>query len=463
MDINRSKSTANFVMALSSYQQAESLVELSLSPLYHYQFSSLFKVTNDLSKDASEYEKVTNTILEHCMKYVAPSNRICLQTDVTPLEKKYSSSLKERQYVKTSNTVIKNNKPITIGYPLSSINISLESKWSLPLVRSRVPLEKTESTHAVSQLESLIPQLCEKLACELVINTTDSSYTHAAYLSPLYKQEKLVCISRFRHGSKVYTAAKGDNSKGTPKIYEDCFYLLNETRTVQGVVAKTGNAYKKIQTSIHQLPSDETLTFDAVTQKGKPLKVELYRWNDLKLRSKNGNCMKQKPFDLIGVKVTHAITGKPLYQRQMFFGIFGQQKKQVATKESYEKYRSRYDIEPSFRFNKQNLFLDRYLCEDIQHLDNFLLVNQLANWLLYTAVDEVQFIPRKWEVNQSKAKEQPEKLSISKTHRGAEKLFLTFDKEDFLPRSIKKGMGNIKKERQHYPVVKKSKNKVKLQ
>ena len=132
--------------------------------------------------------------------------------------------------------------------------------------------------------------------------------------------------------------------------------------------------------------------------------------------------MKHKPFDLVGVRVINAQTGKWLYKREMFFGIFGKQKQQIDTKESYQKYRGRYDIEPSFRFNKQDLFLDRYLCEEVQHLDNFLLVNQLANWLLYIAADEVQFIPRKWVMNKSAPIEKPEKLSIAKTYRSAEKL-----------------------------------------
>ena len=459
LGINRSKATANLVVAMSSYQDAESLVELSLSPLYHYQFSSVFKSTTLLARDNKEYELAKAQILDLCLEYAPINKRISLQTDATPIEKKYSSTLEERQYINIPNTVIKGNKPITIGYPLSSINLSCESNWSLPLVRSRVPLDQTESTQAVKQLQSLIPQLCEELDCDLVVNKTDSTYTHAAYLSPLYEQDKLVCISRFRYRSKVYTPAKGDNPKGAPKIYQDCFYLLNETQIARGVVKKTGTPYEKVQTSIHELPHDETLQFEAVTKKGKLLKIELYRWNDLKLRSKKGHCMKHKPFDLVGVQVTNVKTGKALYKRQMFFGIFGKQKQQITTKESYEEYRGRYDIEPSFRFNKQNLFLDKYLCEDVQHLDNFFLINQLANWLLYTAADDVQFIPRKWEVNKSAPVEKTEKLSIAKTHRSVERLFLTFDKKPFLPKPAKKGKGNIKQKRSHFPVVKKPKNK----
>jgi len=119
-------------MALSSDQQARSLVELSLSPLYHYQFSSVFKVTNGLAKKKKAEVSLNQQILDLCLKYALKGRRICLQTDVTPIEKKYSSTLEGRQFVNIPNTLIKGNKPITIGYPLSSIHLCCEQKWSLP-------------------------------------------------------------------------------------------------------------------------------------------------------------------------------------------------------------------------------------------------------------------------------------------------------------------------------------------
>ena len=451
-------------MALSSYQKADSVVELSLSALYHYQFSSIYKSIHHLD----DREKADEMILEHCLKYFTTCERIRLQTDVTPLVKAYSPTLKERQFVKESNTLIKGNKPITIGYPLSCIHLSTEKKWSLPLSRQRVGLNHTESSFAVFQLKALLPKLEEALDCELIINTTDSNYTHAAYLSPLYELERLVCISRFRYGCKVFTCApsadqltEGVKKQGATKIYDQCFYLRDKTKVIHGMAPKTKKPYTKEQTTIYDLDCSEEQILEATTKKGKPLLIHLRRWNNLKLRSKNGHCMKHKPFDLISCRVTDAQTGKMVFQRELFFGVFGQRKSQVNLKEAYEDYRHRYDIEPSFRFNKQQLFLDNYLCEDVQHLDNFLLINQLSNWLLYVASQEVDFVPRKWEKNKSKPPNDSQRLSIAKTRRAAETLFLTFDKEPFLPQPSKKGKGNIKKDRPHYPVVKKSKKKPK--
>lgn len=473
LDINRSKAVANLVMALASYTEAKSVVELSLSPIYHYEYSSIFKAIKHISSSAPDFEIRSKVILDHCLTYfvlkrACVEKRILLQTDVTPLVRPYSPTLKGRQYVKQSNTIIKSNKPITIGYPLSSINLSCSDKWSLPLVRSRVPVEQTESEHAVEQLQGLVPELLKQLDSELIINTSDCAYTHPAYLAPLYEQEQLVCISRFRYGRKVYVPAKAQDNDplGASKIYGDCFYLLNENRIHNGTAPKTGQAYEKLQTSIHTLACDETYSLSTQTKKGRSLVVELYRWNNLKIRSNKGHCMKHKPFDLVAARVVDKQTGELLYKRDMFFCVFGKKKNQITTKETYTYYRKRYDIEPSFRFNKQQLFLDSYLCEAAQHVDNYLLINQLANWLLYVAADEVQFLPRKWERNKSKELEgtatKTEKLSIAKTRRSTEKLFLTFDKTPFVPEPIKKGEGKIKEHRPHYKVVKKDKKKKKV-
>lgn len=454
LEVKLSRALLNLVFALCSYQAAQSVVELSLSPIYRYEHTSIYKVIERLAKDSRMYTECQSAILQLCLRYLclASNKRIRLQTDVTPLLKPHSPSLADRQYVKVSNSVIKGNKPISIGYPLSCIHWSAEYKWSLPLVRSRVSSEQTASSLAVEQLESLLEVLEEQLDLELIINTADSAYTQASYLCPLYEKENLVNITRFRYGTKVYTAATGDNPTGAKKVYDKEFHLRDATRTITGKAAKTGKAYEKEQISIFDLPHSEKQFLDTQTTKGKALHIELYRWNGLKMRSKNGHNMKHKAFDLLGVKVFDATSKKLVFKRTMFVCIFGKKRAKVTTREAYWDYRHRYDIEPSFRFNKQKLFLDSYGGESVQHIDNFLLVNQLANWLLYLAADEVQFVPRKWE----KKSQKTTRLSIAKTRRSTESLFLTFDETPFLPQSTNKGKGRIKTKTKKYKVVKKA-------
>ena len=50
-------------MALCSYQKAKSLVELSDSPVFHFQFSSIYKPIHHIAQDAEEYEQEIKTVL----------------------------------------------------------------------------------------------------------------------------------------------------------------------------------------------------------------------------------------------------------------------------------------------------------------------------------------------------------------------------------------------------------------
>lgn len=473
------KALANLVMALCSYEGACSVVQLSESEVYHYQFSSVFKSIHDLAKTPEDYEKQKQTIIKFCLKHIfsAPdlaflnNGRLVLQTDVTPAIKAHSPSLEGKQYVHVANEIIKGNKPISVGYPISSINFCASANMSVPLSRGRVPLTQTESTYASAQLLALLPELLKQSGCELVINTTDSSYTHAAYFSPLYGQEKLVCVSRFRNGTQVYappvptddTTQTEGKSIGAPTVYGKGFYLIEQTRIYKTKVAQTGQIHEKEQVTIHEHAYAEHQVVEVTTSKGRRLRIELTRWNDMKIRSKKGYSMKDKPFDIVGVKTFDANTGELVFKDEMFVCICGKQKKQVSTEQAYQYYRSRYGIEPSFRFNKQKLFLDSYQCEDAQHFDNFLLVNQLANALLYLVAQEVTFTPKKWERNKSRSLKQTGQLSMAKARRAAQSLFSTFDKTPFLPKTSNKGKGNIKKARPHFEVVKKGKKKAILQ
>ena len=173
--------------------------------------------------------------------------------------------------------------------------------------------------------------------------------------------------------------------------------------------------------------------------------------------------MKDKPFDLLQVRVLDAQTLEPLYQRPMYLMIFGKRKTKVNTQQAYGDYRHRYDIEPSFRFEKQNLKLNKFQTSDVDHLDNWFCLVYLAQWMLFSISDKVEHCPRKWEKYNNKPKESTKRLSIAQTQRGAEAFFLTFDQKPFLPKSIKNGKGRIAgyspEKKKRYKVTKKAKKR----
>jgi len=71
IEVGKNKALANVVMGLSSSPRAKSVVELSLSPCYHYQYSSINKAINGLyEKKELEEEKHLQARLEVEKKFV---------------------------------------------------------------------------------------------------------------------------------------------------------------------------------------------------------------------------------------------------------------------------------------------------------------------------------------------------------------------------------------------------------
>ena len=71
LDIKCAKALSNVVMALSSYQSARSPVELSLSPLYHYQYSSIYAPMREMATNKPEYLALKQAIQQLCLSNYA--------------------------------------------------------------------------------------------------------------------------------------------------------------------------------------------------------------------------------------------------------------------------------------------------------------------------------------------------------------------------------------------------------
>lgn len=459
-------------MALASYEAARSPVELSLSPVYHYQYSSICDALSDLAEDESSRGLVRSQLQYLCMKYfngaVDERDPVVLQTDSSPVNKAHSATLPDRTYIAVPNNVIPGNKPLGIGYEVSYVNLSDPvGKWSLPMHAKRVAVDQSATNTALDQLEQLLNYPSLGLSDRLCLNTLDSSYGHAAYLAPSFAYGNLVNVVRLRSGMKVWTREVRTDTGGAPGVYGEKYYLHAYSKMVQYKRhPKTGQPYEVFQRSVFELPAREQVLLDGQTAGGRKIKVHLRRWNDVMIRSKDGHSMKDKPFDLLAIKVTDAQTGHAVFDRDMFVAVSGRRKAEVNTEQGYRVYRRRYDIEPFLRFSKQRLLLDKYQTPDVEHFDNWLLCNQMAAWLLYTARDEVYFRPKKWRkyLPQNQVDQNHEHLSIAQTRHAAQDLFLTFDPGPFIPLKSKKGRprqkGETQPQRTRYKVVKKTPKKL---
>jgi len=478
LDIKCAKAFGNTVIALSSYEGANHPVGLSESPLFHHQYSS---IRDGISGIGSTPEETASTMasiraLAFPLIEATPEEWLLLQTDASGIQKAYSKCLEDRQYIKTNNNVIRFNKPISVGYPISLVNVGIAgTKWSIPLSIKRIPSNQSAIACAVEQVGDLLNDEGLTLSQQAIINTLDSGYGSAAYICPTYEHENLVNVVRFRYGKKIWTpndlttspsprgatSEEASKPKGTPKIYGDKYYLTDFTQ--QKTYHRKGVKYEVYQQSIFDKPEDEYIELSSRTARGRPLIIMVWRWNNLLIRSKDGHNMKDKFFDLVASKVIDEQTGELIFNKTMFTTINGQRKDEITTEQAFESYRHRYDIEPAIKFAKQKLLLEKYQTSDIQHFDNWLVVVMTSFWLLFTACKDATYKPKKWQqykdVNKKAA--QPDVLlTPSQTRQAAESFFLTFDNKPFLPKKSKKGKGREKgvkiTPRPEYEVVKKT-------
>lgn len=428
-------------MALSSHSLSDSVVELSESPLFHYQFSSVFKGIDSFAMCTDRFEIPETS--KFCFSQIAPRKRYLFQLDVTPSLFNYSESLPDRQYVKVPNTVISGNKPVEIGYPLSCLHLQVldGQKWSLPMVLHRLGSQDDSKEIGVKQLESLLQ--AEDLPfkeAELIINTADTAYQHPSFIAPLYKYDNLVNVIRLKKGGKVYKQQFQTQTGGRNKHKGKKAYLLMESQ-IRYAGAFSYQANSIFETYLF----DEYLEIERTTTKGRVLTVHLYRFNNFLLESKKGASMLDKPIDIVVSLVCDAQTGQPVFQ-PMYLAVSNQKRKEVSLEEVFDAYRHRYDIEPAFRFGKQRLKLDSYQTCQIDHFDKWLLIYQLAYWLVFVASDEVNYQPAKWRSYQpaNKVENLKTNLSPTQTFSALENLLLKIDPEAFKPRASNKGNGREK-------------------
>jgi hypothetical protein len=461
-----SKALANVVMALSS-QKHPSVVSLSESRVFRYQYSSICDAISHLAANSLELEELAARFRDLALGQYWEGWRgiTILQTDKTAIVKSQSPTLKERQIVATLKSSVPGNRPIDIGYDYSFVNIHCqESGGSFPLSGRRIELDQTPSQVAVNQVKQVMYPSTNWDKSDLVINTLDRAYATATYVDGVKTIDKLVSIVRFRTGAKVYEPAGPLQQKPgkCTKIFGQCYYLQAQSgyKTYKKH-PKSKQPYEVWQTAITDKPVDEELIEPHILPRGRRVHIHLKRWNDLVMRTKDGIPMHDKPFTLLSVEVFDELKGHSLFERPMFLGAFGNQAPSLSTRQIYEAYRARFGIEFFFRFAKGNLLLNKFQTPDRQHLDNWVFVVILAAWLLYTARKSISNQPKKWQQYNliEKLAHQAPALSPAQVHKAILPYLLTFDPTPFLPLKYKPGpgrrSGQLQIRRTRFPYCKK--------
>lgn len=416
------KPLANLVMSISSYTQAKSIVEYSESPVYHYQYSSISKLFARLLKNVGNDTKEFEIQVQNFIKLYRPTeNIIRTQLDVFPVYKPLSSTLPDRSAVYRPNVKINGQKPVEVGYNISSFNQGFDTKWSIPFSMQRVPTDKSALQVGIEQIKYFLQSLPE--SHPLVVNVSDSSYGNAEFISSLYSEESFVNIARLKNRN-VYQYSPKSNTRGANRIYGQAYNLSK----IGAISYRKNPKTKELstpKTSIELKVTDQISEYLTQTIKGRCIKVTLKLHQNMMLRSKNGFNMKDKPFDLVIVEHLDAKTLEPIHNKPIYLAVCGHEKNKLTLLESYQThYLHRYDIEPNNRFIKHQLLLDKFQTCIESHFDLWLSVVQLSEWLLFIAADDIQNQPKKWQKylpeNQANTLK---KITITQARKGATPFF----------------------------------------
>ncbi len=216
LDVRHNKALVNLVMALASHK-SNSVVELSESPVYNYQYSSIQDAITHLSPDEATLLELEQRILKLLLNdyWSTIEGEVVFQTDKTVVPKAHSKVLQNRLLIPIPNQKVPGSKSLDIGLEYSFVNMAADKgRWSLPLSGRNIPLDKSASEIAVHQIVFLVT--CEDLPfhrLNRVINTLDNGYATPTYLEGTKHLGNVISIVRLRKGSKVYLPASQEEKK----------------------------------------------------------------------------------------------------------------------------------------------------------------------------------------------------------------------------------------------------------
>ena len=464
-------------MGLASQYYARSVTEISQSRCYHYQYSSTTDCIDALHEgdehgSCSERRAARKLKEEELLSikseyYGKPFDKFyLLNTDSTPVLRPHSPTLEDESYVHVSNVRIKGNRPVGIGYDYSVIGLSVrrplyngvEPPWNLPLSIRRMDTQSVRGTFTAEQVNDLLNNPNTPLQGSLIVNALDRQYGTPEYIVDTHEQKDLVNVIRLKNNRNVWEQL-------TPAEVKQNRQNNNDQR---GANAVYGQKYGLGKVDNWEISPDECKRFGVRLSNGRKVIAEVDAWENMLIRTKRGKNMKNKPFRLTSVRLLDAQTEEPIYKRRMWLGVWGKRKEELDLEEIYWCYRNRFDIEHFFRFGKQRLLLDKYQTPDVEHLDNWMEIVNLAYWLLWVAKDEAKPCVNKWQKygpyykNRVKYKLSP---SPSEVQRQLASIILSFDQEPFLPKlkikSKGRQKGDLQPKRKRHKVVYKGKKKPK--
>ena len=363
----RASAAMELIDSLCVNQMAKCPTELSLNHPMTRQYSSISDAISHCFGH-QESEKIANglisSIAEAMIEEVSVSGPVFHIADKTSLFRPDAHTLEDRQYVHGASNSI--GPSIGVGHAyslLAHLPCAQEGHWLVPFNIKRVHSSENGIDVGIEQFISAT-QL-KPVQRKLNVMVGDCEYSNTPVISTLYTHEDKLLLAKLRSTRNFYLPPNATS------------------RTKKGRKPWYGQKFKLNNPATHCEP-DESLIIGDSTARGKPITIELKRYNNLLLRGTRAIPMHDKPSDLVQVVATRE-DGTALFTRPMWLIVSGKQRKTLTLETIYHTYMSRFDIEHLFRFSKQHLLFKSFQTPITKHEENWAALVILAYLQLYAA------------------------------------------------------------------------------
>lgn len=334
--------------AVLTTRSVSSFVELSLSPVFRREWSSIYEALQDGRPSRQ-------ALMKEYVKHMPISEVVVLAGDHTAWSRLHAKTLQERTY-EHQPQVISGVNPVTLGHGYSTIAWIPEEQgsWALPLLHERITSFDNPIEKAATQLRQVCAQISEK-----VLFLGDSEYGSAPFLK---QTVDIDCnkLLRLRPNRVLYHAPGAYQGKGRRKKHGEKFSL------------KDPDTWTAAQE-------------DITTQDAKLGRLRVRRWKTLHLKQ-----AAEHPFDLILVERLDVPNSNP-------FWLIWMAQEAMSLSQTWQQYLRRFAIEHWYRFVRQRLHWTVPQLSTPKQMETWSDLMPLMTWQLWLARDVVQDSPLPWQ------------------------------------------------------------------
>ena len=266
----RADTALELVDALCGFPEAETLVQLTLSPEFRRTYTALYKAIDEVAwEDISIAKLVANAVPrpQHWPFWL-------FLVDVTSQPRPFALTLSDRGFVYQPNAVA-GNKPVTIGHQYSTVVLRSEKEpgmtksWVIPMDTQRVATDQDKELVGARQMRELLEDPDLPWHDELIVEVGDTSYSKPAYLHANREHDNLVTIARVRSSRTFYRQfvyPDGERPRHRPRRYGEAFKLPDPT-------------------TWH--PPDQETELSHTSRRGKTYTVKIQAWHNMLMPGKN--------------------------------------------------------------------------------------------------------------------------------------------------------------------------------